>query len=476
MLSNKPLPVRVATVATVPAPQVKPIPLARPFPPAVPKTTAPEDRFEDHPFRRFFLCCALATLFVQLSVLPEVIAYITNSNTYILYLVAPPALAGVVLVGGIRRTFRAKASYLWMAFFLWMVLAIPFSSWRGGSTGRVLDYGERAMIFLFLTAGLAITWKDIRATFYTIAAAAAVNLATAKLFIEDVNGRVSLKASGTIGNSNDLAAHLLLVLPFLLFLVLGRGRPAIVRIAALGLITYGLWIILETASRGALVALFVVAACILMRASLLQRATLLVAGFLLTVGTIAILPSQTLARLGALFGEEHQEADESANSRWYLFKKSIQFTVQHPVFGVGPDQFANYEGTASLAEGHSGNWHATHNAFTQISSESGIPAFLFFAGGLAAASYSVIRTYRKARREGYSEVANVCFIYLLAMVGYVSALVFLAEAYSFKLPAMVGLSVALSFAAARQMKAPPVMHTTIGPIPARPQLSRQRTS
>jgi putative inorganic carbon (hco3(-)) transporter len=475
MLSNKPLPARVAAVATVPAPPVKPIPVARPVPPAAPKTPAPEDRFEEHPFRRFFLYCALATLFVQLSVLPEVIAYVTNTNTYILYLVAPPALAGVVLMGGIRRTFRAKASYLWMAFFFWMVLAIPFSSWRGGSTQRVLDYGERAMIFLFLTAGLAMTWKDIRATFYTIAAAAAVNLATAKLFIEDVNGRVSLKASGTIGNSNDLAAHLLMVLPFVLFLVVSRGKPIIVRVAGLGLIAYGLWVILGTASRGALVALIVVTACMMIRASLMQQVALLVIGVLLTVGAIAVLPGQTLARLGALFGEEHKEADESADSRWYLFKKSVQYTVQHPVFGVGPDQFANYEGTTSIAEGHNGNWHATHNAFTQISSECGIPAFLFFVGGLAAACSSVLRTYRKAKREGYTEIANACFCYLLAMVGYLTALVFLAEAYSFKLPAMVGLSVALSLAAARQMKALPVTHATIPPIPARPQLSRQRT-
>jgi O-antigen ligase len=470
MLSNKPLPARVAVV---PAPQVKPIAAARVAPVAVPKVTAPEDRLEAHPFRRLFLYCALATLFVQLTVLPELLAFLTNTNTYILYIVAPPAIAGVLLMGGFRRTFRATPSYLWVAFFLWMILAIPFSSWRGGSTQRMLDYGRTGMIFLFLMAGLATTWKDIRAAFYTIAAAATVNLATARLFTDDINGRISVKASGTIGNSNDLAAHLLLVLPFVLFLVLGRGRPVIVRIGGLGLLSYGLWVILGTASRGGLVALFAVLVCILIRASLLQRVALLVAGFLLTVGTIAVLPGQTLARLGALFGEEHQEADESANARWYLFKKSVQYTIQHPLFGVGPDQFANFEGTSSLAEGHIGNWHATHNAFTQISSECGIPALLFFASGLGSACFLVYRTYLRAKRAGYSEIADACFCYLLAMVGFLSALVFLAEAYSYKLPAMVGLSVALSCAAARQMKAAPQMGPGIAPIPGRAQFARR---
>lgn len=484
MLSNKPFPARTPVV---PAPlkpaSVKPAPLnlnstVRPAAPVAPPKPAPApvDRSEALPFRRFFLYCALATLFVQLSVLPEVIAYLTNQNTYLLYIVGPPALFGAIMTGGIQRTLRTKAAYLWMGFFIWMIVATPFSSWRGGSTQRVMDYGRLAMIFLFLAGGLAITWKDVRAVFYTFAAAAAVNLASARLFTTDVNGRIEFQASGTIGNSNDLAAHLLLVLPFVLYVIMGRGKPTIVKIAGLGLIAYGLWVILGTASRGALIALILVVICVLIRATLMQRVALIMMGVVLTVGAIAVLPGQTLARLGALFGEEHKEADESSDSRWYLFKKSVQFTVQHPLFGVGPDQFATYEGTSSLAEGHYGNWHATHNAFTQISSECGIPALLFFLGGLGSACAMVIRTYRQARRGGYADIANACFCYLLAMVGYLGALIFLAEAYTFKLPAMVGLAGAISFAAAQQMKKPASEpRAGIAPMPGFGQISWPKT-
>jgi len=470
MLSNKPYPARTPSVSAPPFP-LKPVTAAREVPAAVAVPAVPVDPWEVHPFRRFFLYFALATLFIQLSVLPEVIAYLTGTNTYILYVVAPPAIIGAILTGGVKRVFRAKASYLWMGFFLWMILATPFSSWRGGSTQRVIDYSRVGIIFLLIIGGLAVTWKDIRAVFFTIAAAAAVNLATARLFTENINGRIELQASGTIGNSNDLAAHLLLVLPFVLFFVLGRGRSVIVQIAGLGLLAYGVWVILGTASRGALVALFFVALSILVRATLMQRIALVMVGILLTIGTIAILPGQTLARLGALFGEEHKEAGESADSRWYLFKKSLEYTMQHPLVGVGPDQFATFEGKSSLAEGHYGNWHATHNAFTQVSSECGIPAFLFFTGGLGSACFMVLRTYRKAKREGYTEIADACFCYLLAMTGYMVALVFLAGAYSFKLPAMVGLAGALSFAAAKQMKAGSGTRTGMVPIPGQTQMA-----
>src|ERR1044071_9298244 len=70
--------------------------------------TTPADRWEAHPFRRFFLICALAALFLRLSVLPELIAYLTNADTYLLYVVTPPALLGTVLLGGIGRTFKEK--------------------------------------------------------------------------------------------------------------------------------------------------------------------------------------------------------------------------------------------------------------------------------------------------------------------------------------------------------------------------------
>lgn len=465
MLSNKPQPTAVAAPqsAMPAAPPLKPRP--SPAPPGAPSTAAkqlwrqpfgpasqlPADRWEANPFRIFFFYCALGALFLRISVLPEVIAYLTNVDTYLLYLVAPPALVGVLLMGGVRRTFRSKAAWLWVAFFIWMILATPFSSWRAGSLETILTYGRTCMIFLLITGGLAITWKDIKATFYAMAAAAFVNLAVSRLFIEDAAGRLTLQASGTIGNSNDLAAHLLLVLPFLFFLSMGR-KPVVVRIAVFLMIVYGIWIILGTASRGGLVSLLAVLICIMLRATLTQRLAAGLITLLLGVGFFVILPDRTVSRLGTLVGEHDQEGDESSDARWYLFKKSVVFTVQHPVFGVGPEQFANYEGKASLAQGQHGSWHATHCSLTEVSSECGIPATIFFVAALAVALGAVLKQYRKARRTGFTEVANACFCYLIAMVGFLGSLVFLASAYTFKLPAMIGMAISLSYAAAKQMQ------------------------
>jgi O-antigen ligase len=421
------------------------------------------DAWETHPVRKVSVYFCLATLFLRLSVLPELILYTTHVNTYLLYVTAPPAILSALLMGSVRRTFRSRAAYYWLAFFLWFVLATPFSSWVGGSIGRVITYARVDGMFLVLIGGLAVDWREVRALFRTIAAAALVNLASARIFANFDNGRLSLAASGTIGNSNDLAAQLLLVLPFLLFFMLGRRRSFVIRIAVIGLLLDGLWVILGTASRGALVGLAVVFLCILVHLSLPKKLALVAAVVLLVLAAMTLLPTVTRGRLGSLFGTNDVEAAQSAESRQYLFWTSVRFTFQHPVFGVGPDQFGIYEGKTSRAHGEHGNWHATHNSYTQVSSECGLPAFFFFVGGLGSAILLVLRTYRMAKREGYPEIANACFCYLLSMAGYLVALIFLAQAYSFRLPAMVGVGITLSFAAMRTMRPGPVQGAAATP-------------
>ena len=432
-----------------------------------------EDAWETEPIRKIAFYFCLAALFLRLSVLPELILYVTHVNTYLLYLVAPLAIVSTLLKGGVQRTFRSRASYYWLAFFIWMALAAPFSSWPGGSAAKVKSYAEVEFIFLVLVGGMALNWNEIRIIFRTIAAAALVNLVSTRIFENVAQGRISLGSSGTIGNSNDLAAHLLLVLPFLFFFMIGRRRSIVVRMAVLGALMYGLWIILGTASRGGLIGLGFVFLCLVIRASVPQRLVLVVLAGVITLVALAVLPPMTLHRLSSLFGTKDKEADESAEARKYLFRTSVKYTFEHPVFGVGPAQFDNFEGKSSQAQGLHGNWHATHCAYTEVSSECGLPAFFFFTAGLGSAMLLVLRTYRKAKREGYLDIANGCFCYLVAMGGYLVALVFLANAYTFRLPAMVGLAVTLSYAAMRTMKSSQYGQVPLSPAPV-PQRALHR--
>jgi putative inorganic carbon (hco3(-)) transporter len=58
----------------------------------------------------------------------------------------------------------------------------------------------------------------------------------------------------------------------------------------------------------------------------------------------------------------------SAEARKELLIKSLAVTATHPLFGVGPGNFQSY----------TRSWLVTHNTYTQLSSECGIPALILF--------------------------------------------------------------------------------------------------
>jgi O-antigen ligase len=434
----------------------KPAPVAtrnRPNLTAAPAPVKPLADFQDaNPLRRFALFAGLGLVFINFGTVSELLAYVLHINTYLLYVVGPPTIVGVLVTGGIGRTLRGRAAWYWLGFYSLMILATPFSSWPGGSASRVLDYARYSLPLLFVVGGLALTWDEVRKYFNVLAAAAVVTVLASRLFAaSDDNGRLTLDSSGSIGNSNDLASHLVIVLPFLLFIVMDPKRKLLLKASLLGVIGYGIWVILGTASRGGLIALVVVFVFMVLRASASQRIVVLVCGIVLAMAVPVLLPAATLARLASLFGGQHEEAQESEDSRSYLFRQSVIFTLQHPLFGVGPEQFSNFEGKTRTAQGQIGEWHATHCAFTQVSSECGIPAAILFLLGIGSAGMTVNRIWRRARQQGFPEISRACLCYMTALVGYLATITFLANAYRFYLPAMIGLAIIIGTAGTRYM-------------------------
>jgi hypothetical protein len=120
------------------------------------------------------------------------------------------------------------------------------------------------------------------------------------------------------------------------------------------------------------------------------------------------------------------------------------------MFGVGPGQFKNFEGRRSKEEGQRGNWHSTHNVFTQISSEMGIPALIFFVGALISTFLPLSRVLREARERQRDDIASAVFYILVSLVGYMTAATFLNLGYAYYTPAFTGLAIAFYSAAQRE--------------------------
>jgi O-antigen ligase len=412
----------------------------------------------------FCFACALILVFLRFSFLHETFTALTGVNAYVLYIFGPLALVGAIREGGVSRTTRQPAALCWLGFLGWMILAIPFSSWRGGSFTHVLTYLRTDFIMLFVTAGLARTWTDCRKLIYAIALAAIVNLGTAHLFVNSASAdRLTLQGNGIISNPNDLAAHLLLVLPFVLFMVLRKGRPVVIRVFLVIAMATGIFQILRTGSRGALVALALTTLFVLVTGSARQRLTVGLATLLILAMAIALLPAATWNRL-TTFSERKQgpdEAVESSEAREYLLKQSIVYTLQKPFFGVGPGQFSIYEGQSRVSEGLKGYWHETHNSYTQISSECGIPALVFYVAAMVATFRLLRRIRKKAKSSRQQEILTATFCIATGLVAYSTAALFVNFAYRFYLPAISGLVMAIWFAIGRNCPPQQVVDPTL---------------
>jgi O-antigen ligase len=346
----------------------------------------------------------------------------------------------------------------------------------GDSLHGLKSYAEFSLPLLFTIGGLTLNFREVRSTFYAIAAGGLIMIAGARFLATEEAGRLNM-GGGSIGNANDLASHLIFVLPFLLFIAMDRRRAAVIRYSMIVPAAYALWVVFGTASRGAMIALAASFLFVLFRGSARQRVVALAVVAILAAAIPVMLRGNAASRLASLVGGEHEEAKESGESRSYLLRQSLIYTLQHPLFGIGLGQFPNYEGGNAVLAGKVGSWHETHNAFTEVSSECGIPAFIFFVLGIGSGVLSVNRIYGRARREGYPEIATASFCYLLSMVGYVVSITFLSNAFRFYLPAMVGLAIALSAAAEREMSArlrpgPVGASGSAGPVPARTRMAR----
>jgi O-antigen ligase len=432
--------------------------------PLVPAGAALQDEDIHNPLRRVGFFFALAFVFVRFTTLHEVLTVKLGFNPYLLYWVGGPAVLFLILTGGLQRSWYWTPVRFWLLYLAWMYAAVPTSTWRSDSLRLAFTYSRTEMVVLFLIAGLVLTWQECWRTLRWLALAAFVLVLLGHFFSEQLSPedpRLQLVA-GTMSNSNDYAALMVIVLPFLVLFVIAPGVPAIFRLAAGLAFIYGLYLVLATGSRGALIALVVTALYALFRLPLAAKIAGLALLSVLSLLLWSFLPDRITTRLRTISATDENvdmTAAESASARMYLLKQSLRFTFERPLFGVGPGQFANFEGASARQEGEHGSWHDTHNAYTQVSSEAGIPAFLFYVGAIFSTGRLLSRVYKRARSQPPTlenrRIAAACLCVMLAFVGFATSVLFLSLAYRFYLPALSGLTIAMARATDHLWSTPP---------------------
>jgi O-antigen ligase len=407
----------------------------------------------------------IAFVFVVYARFPEIMDMFTGSAVHLVRIIVLLALLAALLFGGDIRAVFSKVGISLIAFTLWMCVCIPFSIWRGGSFRTLRDSWAVSLCAFVIVASTVQGLDQCRKILYSFAAAT--------IFIESIVltmgrvqwGRVAL-LGGTLGNANDLAMMLLMGLPFCLFVIRTRPGKSLFKLACVAMIFLIPASVAATGSRGGLVTMAIMFILYFLPLPIGQKIAVAVGVLILAVFAIALstrsaldryktmLPSSDQAQLS----DSERSAVDSAELRKELLRSSLQLTLRHPLMGVGPGMFevANADYTEETTGRASFNaWHETHNTFTQVSCEDGLPGLFLYCLALLFCFQIVRSVEKRARRDpALSSIRQVAFALRLALIAFTGTAIFASNAYLYYFPMLAAMCVVLERSTAAQFSSP----------------------
>ncbi|MFI4977955.1 MAG: O-antigen ligase family protein [Solirubrobacterales bacterium] len=355
-----------------------------------------------------------------------------------------------------ERDFFAEFPLLtWagIAFLAWAALSLLWATDTGDGISAVARYAPDML--LLPIAYMAIrTRRDLLIVLGAIVIGAVIAAAFGILQPPSSTGlsESAERATGTIGDPNELAAALLLGVGLGAGLALSRERFVALRLGgavAIPICAAGIFLSL---SRGGLIAL---AALLVAGTVLGGRWRGVITGFLVLVAVAGVLYFTQVASLPA---RERVTTAAGGSGRSDLWTISLRMVKTHPLEGVGVGNFQVLSADYVLQPGilkrteliFASVPRITHNTYLEVTSELGIPGFLLFmliVVGSLACGLRAARLWSKHGDIGMEALARGA---LLALVGMLAADFFISQTYDKLLWIMLALGPAMLALAHRE--------------------------
>ena len=329
-------------------------------------------------------------------------------------------LAILGLIFGVGSRFSLKKLpielRLLMALFVWECLTVPFAWYKGGAFGYVTAKCSKTVILAILIAMVVTSMQRLRKLMYVQAAAvAAMTFASVILYR---GGRMGGVLGGVFDNPNDLAINIGMNWPLCLMFLLRTRNPFKKLIWGVGMLFLIRGLML-TYSRTGFLALGVASIFCVYEFGVREKRRYLIAIAVVGVLMAAFFaPSGYGERVGSIFGKPLDVGD-SQDARRELLIESLKITAAHPLLGLGPGNFASYTQT----------WRVTHNTYTELTSECGIPALIIFLFILRAAFRNLKRVRESRLFAEDPEVRLFTGGLWASLAGYVVGAFFASTAY-----------------------------------------------
>ena len=330
-------------------------------------------------------------------------------------------------------TARPREVNLALLLLLAAVLSIPLAISPAEAWENVLEFSKVILMFVVLVNVARTEWRFRGLLLLAMSVSVMLSFAA---FNDYRNGRLALggeRVKGLLGglfdNPNDLALHLVTMVPIAVGLAFARRGPLkLVYALCAALFVAG---IVVTFSRAGFLGLLAAAAVLAWKLG--RRHRLLVTALMvvsLGVFTVA-MPGDYGLRVTSIFGGD---VSGSVSARRDLLWRSVVVALRYPITGVGLGNFY-YRGAHD---------QVSHNAYTQVASEMGLAAFVVYVMFLV----TPIRRLRRVERETFAEQGRARFYYLsvglqASIVGYMVSSFFASVAHLWYVYYIVGYSLCL---------------------------------
>jgi len=351
--------------------------------------------------------------------------------------------------GNLQFAFASKATKYFAAFTVWVVLCFPFSKWRAASMQSIQWQVQSFIIFLIIVQ-IVRTKRDWQKVVGAFAYATLVGALMAFHFGYTLEGRLALPG-GTLGDPNEFALLMVVGLPFWWF---KASRAQGLRKIFFLCCTLPIYLAFaRSGSRSGLLAMAVLLLLSFLFARGTQKIVIPIVALVGVVASTFLLPGYIQTRFMTFFssGSSADAATQdrinsdiaSSEERKALLIQSIQMTFEYPMFGVGPGCFSFVAwDERKAATGSGGESLVSHNTYTQVSSETGIPGFLLFSITVFLCIRSVLADYRRLVLADM-ELAQYARYLFMSMGALAAGIFFLSVGYTHMSATIFAFSVAL---------------------------------
>jgi O-antigen ligase len=244
--------------------------------------------------------------------------------------------------------------------------------------------------------------------------------------------RIVGRIKGLFENSNDLALHLVTMIPIAVALGIS-GRNPVKKLVYFGITGLMVGAVIVTFSRGGFIGLVAATVVLVRRLGKKNRVATTGALVFAVILFLALAPGAFSTRLSTIFNSA-ADITGSASQRTQVLKRSVVVALRYPVFGVGIGNF-RHKSPRNLE---------THNAYTQVGAEMGLAAMVVYILFLI----HPIRRMRLIENESFAHPDQRRFYYLsiglqASLIGFMFSSFFGAVAYQWYVYYLVGYAVCL---------------------------------